>query len=152
MGFGERAVAACVRAMAAGTITGRQVNDVLGCKSVNVAPVARFLVSDDPMVRRAAARIIGEKRGPVQPLMDAAMREEDKSVLFEILTQMGKHPEAVEELANLVNSEDEAIRDVVIDMFRRAGRQDCLFTLLFDRDDAVVERIKRYINEQEGQR
>jgi hypothetical protein len=32
-------------------------------------------------------------------------------------------------------------------MFRRAGKVDVIFPLIFDSDDGVVKRIKRYINE-----
>jgi len=149
MGFSERAVAACERAMENGTVTARHVRDVLKYKIVDVTAIARFLKSEDDMVRKMAAIIVGEKRGPAQLLLDAALVEKDKAVLMEMLTQLGKHGDAVEPLTNIINSEDESIRDVAIDMFRRASRADCLFPMLFDRDDKVVERIKRYINEQE---
>jgi len=149
MGFSDRAVEACVKAMDAGMVTARHVRDVLKYKIVDVTPIARFLESEDAMVRKMAATIVGERRGPSQPLLDAVLKEEDKSVLVEMLTQLGKHGDAVEVLTNIINSEDETVRDVAIDMFRRAGRADCLFPMLFDRDDKVVERIKRYINEQE---
>jgi HEAT repeat protein len=151
MEFSDRAVAACAKAMDAGTVTARHVRDVLRSKVVDVTPVVRFLESEDSMVRKMAATIVGEKKGPSKPLLDAVLKEEEKSVLVEMLTQLGKHGDAVEALTNIINSDDETVRDVAIDMFRRAGRADCLFPMLFDRDDKVVQRIKRYIHEQERQ-
>jgi len=151
MGFPERAVEACYKAMESGTVTGRHVQDVLRCKVVDVAPLAPFLRSDDSMVRTMAAKIIGEKGGPSDALLDAALHEEETQVLVEMLKQLGKHRDAVGSLANLINSEDVLIRDVAVDMFRRAGKQEFLFPMIFDKDDKVVERVKRYLNEQEGQ-
>ena len=104
MGFSDRAVEACVKAMDAGTVTARHVRDVLKSKIVDVTPIARFLESDDAMVRKMAATIVGERRGPTQALLDAALKEEDKSVLLEMLTQLGKHGDAVVVLTNIVNS------------------------------------------------
>jgi len=46
-----------------------------------------------------------------------------------------------------LESDDTIVRDAAIDMFRRTGKTDALFPLIFNTDDNVVKRIKRYINE-----
>jgi len=48
---------------------------------------------------------------------------------------------------DLLQSENPVIREEAITMFRRSGRADCLFGLLFDDDDGLVSRVKRYIEE-----
>ena len=148
MGFIDRAVEACARAMERGDVSGRHVRDVLRCERVDVGPFVRFLDAEEPMVRTMAARIVGEKGSSTKELLDAALKEKDTVVLMEMLGQLALHPEAVEAMAGLLNSYNLMIRDAAVDMFRRSGRADCLFPMLFDNDDMVVERTKRYLNEQ----
>ena len=151
MGFAERAIDSCVQAMESGTISERHVRDVLRCKRVNVQVLSRYLKSDYSMVRRMAARIIGGKGGHIGCVLDAAMKEKEKDVLIEMLSAVSKRGEGLEALERLLSHEDFVIREEAISMFRRAGRAELLFPLLFDEDDFVVQRIKRYINEQERQ-
>jgi len=151
MGFAERALDACMRAMENGTISERHVGDVLKCKNINVQPLAPQLKSEHSIVRRMAARIIGAKGGDITCVLDAAIKEEEKDVLVEMLSAVGKRGEGLDALERLLNHDDCLIREEAISMFRRAGQAELLFPLLFDEDDLVVKRIKRYINEQEGQ-
>jgi hypothetical protein len=95
-----------------------------------------------------AARIVGGK-GDVKCLLDAAMREKDPMVLRKIFHILGKHSEGARALEQMVNSDDDLVREEVISMLRRSGNAESLFPLLFDKDDALVNRIKRYIHEQE---
>ena len=48
-------------------------------------------------------------------------------------------------------SPDLIIRDSCIEMFRRLKMADCLFPLIFDKDDTLVQRIKRYLENEERQ-
>ena len=151
MGFADRAMEACMRAMESGTVSDRHVRDVLKCRCVNVQLLSRYLLSDYSLVRRMAARIIGAKGGHIGCVLDAALKEEEKDVLIEMLNAVGKRGEGLEALERLLNHKDSLIKEEAISMFRRAGRAKLLFPLLFDEDDLVVKRIKRYINEQERQ-
>ena len=147
MGFAERAVIACDRAMSDGTLSERHVRDVLRCKNVNVQFLAKHFGSGDSMTRRAVARIIG-KLGDVTPLLDAALREKDSVVLREMLHVFGERGEGAMALGRMISSEDGLVREEAISMLRRSGNADSLLPLLFDKDDALVKRVKRYIYEQ----
>lgn len=146
MGFAERAVTACDHAMSAGTLSDRHVRDVLKCDKADIRPLVRHLLSGNSVVRMGAARIVG-KMGDVKCLLDAVMREKDPMVLREILHILGKHSEGARALEQMVSSDDDLVREEVISMLRRSGNAESLFPLLFDKDDALVNRIKRYIRQ-----
>jgi len=151
MGFPERAIAACDRAMLDGTLSDRHVRDVLRCQDSNVQPLARHFASKNPFVRVGVARIIG-KLGDLTPLLDAAMREKDTSVLREMLHILGERREGARALERMISSDDYLVREEAISMLRRSGNADSLLPLLFDRDDALVKRVKRYIHDEKRQR
>jgi hypothetical protein len=151
MAFAERAVNACVKAMSVGRGDERLIQDILKCKIVNVTPLEVFFGSPSRDIRLKVARIVGEK-GNMQVLLDAALKEEDSLILMEMLKILGKRKaEGLEAFGKLLQSDDGMVREVVIQMFRRANKTDQLFPLLFDSDDNVVNRIKRYFDEQERQ-
>jgi len=147
MGFSDRAIDACKKAMMSGSISERHVRDVLKSKGVDGSSFVEYLRSDESMVRLLAARIIAEK-GPVEELVKAAMQEKDRSVLLHMLQLLGKRGGAVEALEGLLASEDTVIRDAAAEMFRSAGKPDSLFPLIFNEDETVAERIKRWMLEQ----
>lgn len=147
MGFADRAVAACEKAIESGDVSERHIRDVLKSKTGGESCV-RFLVSKDVVARRAAARIVGEK-GPVAALVKAALVEEDRALLLDMLRLIGRNGQHVEAFEALLSSADDmVVRDAVVEMFRRAGRPEYLFPMLFSDDDATVARIKRYMDEQ----
>ena len=149
MNFADRAVQMCVRDMEAGMSDELHVQDVLKCKKVDVSPIEKFLISSCASVRWSAARIIGEK-GNVGLLLKVAQAEDDPFILAAIMKLLGKRKtEGIEVLARLLESEDFRLKEAAIQMFRDAERTDPLFPLLFDSDDVMVHRIKRYLNEQE---
>jgi len=149
MGFANRALDACVRAMEEGSVSDRHMRDVLRCRQVNVQPIALYLRSRHPIVRKMAAQILGERGSDIGCVIDAALKEEEKDVLVAMLSVIGKRGGGLEALDRLLGNRDGLIREEVISMFRRAGRAELLFPLLFDEDDAVVKRIKQYMYEQE---
>ena len=151
MSFSDRAVNACVRSMEKGVSTERQVRDVLRCEDVDVQPFVEFLDSPYPMVRKFASRIVGSKSDSAKTVFEAALREKEKDVLLEMLAAVAKCSDSLEALEGLLAHGDWVVREGAITMFRLAGQASLLFPLLFDEDDEVVQRIKRYINEQERQ-
>lgn len=151
MGFAERAVMACDKAMTNGTLSERHVRDVLRNKKVDVQPLARHISSENLFVRMAVARIIGQK-GDVESILDDLITEEDPEVLRQFLCAIGtRGGDSVRALERMISSEDQLVREEAISMLRRSGRADSLLPLLFDRDDSLVNRAKRYINEQKRQ-
>lgn len=146
MGFAERAVEACLRAVHSGEVSERHVRDVLRSKS-NGDAFVECLDSPEVMVRRLAVRIVGEK-GPIEALVKAALVERDRSLLLEMLKLIGRSGRGVEQFEPMLSSKDTIVRDAVVEMFRRSGRPSFLFAMLFDDDDVVVQRIKRYMDEQ----
>jgi len=147
MRFPERAVQTCVLSMMHRRVGERQVHDVLKYEDVDVTPIEQFLDSADDMVRRMAVRIVG-KRGSADRLVDAALVEQDSSILMEMLHLLSKRKEGLNRLSVLLTSENEIVREEAICIFRRAGQAECLLPLLFDEDDRTVQRAKRYIYEQ----
>ena len=149
MAFAERAVSACVRAMEKGTASEPLVQDILKCKKVDVTPIEQFITHPSMSVRWCAIRIIGEK-GNINLLLKAAQSEEDNFNLAEILKQLGKRKaDGIEILEQLLRSEDSRLKEAAIQMYRKADKTNPLFPLLFDESDTVVQRIKRYFDEQE---
>ena len=145
MGFAERAVTACIKAMQKGIADEGLVNSVLKKRDVDVQRLEPFLMSSDSMVRRKAAEIIS-KKGRAELVLEAALKEEDKTVLLDMLKYLGKEVQGVEALDGLLRSNDSLVKEAAIGMFRRMGKVDVLFPLIFDRDSLMVERIKRYLS------
>ena len=151
MAFAERAVNACVKAMEKGVANESLVQDILKCKKVDVIPIEQFLAHPLGMIRWKAARIIGEK-GNAKTLLEAALKEQDNFLLGEMLKLLGnRKAEGIEAFEGLLQSEDFNVKEAAVQMFRHADKTDQLFPLLFDLDDNVVSRIKRYFDEQERQ-
>lgn len=147
MGFPERAVESCRRDWSLGTVVETHVRDVLKCKAADVSSLEEFIgESHSQEVRVAAARVIAAK-GNADVVISAALKEGNRDVLFEILSILGTTRTGLDALNGLISSEDTMLRDEAVDMFRRTGNTDVLFLLVFDRDDNVVKRIKRYIDE-----
>ena len=151
MSFASRALEICRRDWASGRIDEGHVRDLLRCRNVNVDGMEEFLHESYPSdVRWSAARVLMEK-GQTKEVVAAAMLSQDRESVLALLSLMAKHKVGLDTLESLVSSRDTMIRDAAVEMFRRAGKVDAIFPLIFDGDDAVVQRIKRYINEA-GQR
>lgn len=144
MGFAERAVIACEKAMQMGIADESLVHSVLKRKYVDVQRLEPFLYSQDTMVRRKAAEIIS-KRGRAELVIEAALKEQDKIVLIDMLKFLGSEVQGIEALDKLLRDGDSFVREAAISMFRRVGKADILFPLIFDGDSSLVNRIKRYL-------
>jgi len=150
--YGQRAVSNFCIAAERGKLSPRHVRDILRHKSrdIDIEPIVPLLQSDDPWIRKCVAQIVGAFGGNQKSLIEAAKCEDDRDVLLELLKQLVSTKEGLEEMVYLLESEDKAVKQSGIDMFRKAGRADCLMGLLFDDDDELVSRIKRYMNEQDN--
>lgn len=149
MTFGETAVATCVAAMRERKIAQRHINDILRCRAVDVSPVEQFLTDEDFDVRFAAIHIVGEK-GNAELLVEVVKRETDNGILFDAMRLLGRKCKKLEELIYLLESENTLIRDEAVAMFRAAGREDLLFSLVFSPNENVVAQVKDYINERDA--
>ena len=145
MRFPERAVLTCIAYLKIGRVSERCVRDVLKYKDVDVSPIVPFLSSPDPMVRQAAVRIIGE-RGDANLLVPIVKNESDKQVLSEAMKALGKRGKNLTELVGILETSDSVLKQEAIAMFRRSGEVDCLFSLLFDEDQRIVEQVKEYLD------
>jgi hypothetical protein len=135
--------------MRTGRVSDRHVRDLLRDKGTDVSRIEPFLFSEDPMVRRMAARVVGPM-GNLKILLKAALEESERSTLLEMLKQLGGRKQGLEGIVGFLSNTDPILKDSAIDMFRRAGDKDSLFVLLFDEDEVLAQRIKRYLDEQEG--
>lgn len=149
MGFMERAIDACRKSFEAGVVSERDVRDVLAYRVGDISSLQKFLYSDDEMVRRAAARIFSGT-GQADLLIDVALLEKDNGLLIDLLQMIGKNKEGIERLECILGSEDTIVRDEAIEMFRRAGKTTSLLPFIFENDEAMTRRIKRYFNESDG--
>ena len=149
MDFLQRAVLACEKAMSEGRASENLVSDILKYdkRPVDVSCIEPFLGHRNPMVRSMAARVVG-RRGNMDAVIAAALKEEDDEVLLRMVDVIGSRGGGVESLAGLLTGKDSIVRESIIQMFRRLGKTDCLFPLVFDDDGRLVERIKRYLNEK----
>jgi len=147
MNFADRAVKSCVKNFENGRLLARNVRDILSCDDVDVSPIEPFLNNPDEVVRVGAISIIGQK-GNMDKLVELAKVEKDRLVLMMILDAFRQRPEGAEKIVDMLDSDDDVIFSETVEMFRRVGREDCLFGLLFSQDDVLVDRVKRYIDEQ----
>ena len=144
MGFAERAVEACERDWLSGTVDENHIRNVMKCGFVDVQVLEKFLDrAYAHEIRWSAARILSEK-GRIKEVVKAALLSEDRESILGLLGILGKSGAGLDELEKLLSSNDTMVRDAAVDMFRRAGNVSVLFPLIFDEDDAVVKRIKRY--------
>jgi len=145
----EQAVRECISSMERGRFSSRQMRAVTQCVRVDVTPFEVFLGSHNDFIKSGAIKIIGEKgtKENLSALITLAAKETDRRMLMQIIDVFIKRSDDVGELVNLLESDDQMVFENAIDMFRRVGRADCLFGLVFSRDRELVERIKRYINE-----
>jgi len=147
--FAERAVESFIEAIRVGHIKYIYVRNILKYEDVDTTPIEQFLNDADPRVRSYAVEIIAA-RGDHNKVIDRALVEKEKEVLLAIfrkLTDRGRGNN-LERLVDFIDHEDSAVRFESIMMFKKCGRADCLFTLLFDSDDGLVYRTRRYIEEQ----
>jgi len=149
MGFADRAIEACRRDWFDHRVDENHVRDVL--KSRISEALWAFEYTEDyypSEVRVAAARVLVEKdEGGIGQVSNMALREKERETLIEFLRILGKKGAGLDTLEGMVSSEDTMIRDAAVEMFRRTGKVDAIFPLIFDKDDIVVKRIKRYIDE-----
>ncbi len=147
--FSERAVKTFTEAAKTGMIKPLYIKDVIKYDDVDVTPIEVFLSDPNPSVRAAAAEIIALK-GDANKVVDIAVEEKDKTVLLSMMKALGqrKWKNNMEKLSQLIDHPDSSIRFDAISMFRKVGRADVLFTLLFDSDSGLVSRVKRYIEEE----
>ena len=129
------------------SVSARHVNDIMKYDDVDVSPIEPFLSSTNANVRRRATEIIGI-RGDVSLLRDAALVEKNKDVLLMMLDHVWRCPTGLEDFVGLLSHEDSAIRQGAVTMYRRAGRADCLISMLFDKDDDLVFRVKKYMKDE----
>lgn len=147
--FAQRAVENFILAAQTGRIKYIYVRNILKYDTVDTTPVEPFLRNTDPQVRSFAVEIIAA-RGNHNKVIDLALEEQEKEVLLTIfrkLTDRGRG-ENLERLVNFIDYEDSVVRVEAIMMFKKCGRADCLFTLLFDSDMGLANRVKRYIERE----
>jgi len=150
--FPKRAVEMFYWAAKEKRLSPRHVKNVLKYKRVvDVSCLIPFLRSEDGWTRRCAAQAIGGA-GRFGEIIKVAADETEKETLLAMLRVLFKSREGIEELVAFLNSEDQIVRETTIQMFRRAGRADCLMTLLFDTNDETVERVRGYMREQDGKK
>jgi hypothetical protein len=113
---------------------------------VDVSDIEPFLNSPEPIIRAGAVTVIGAK-GDMGKLVERAKVEDERQILMQIIQAFVDRPEGVEKIVELLESKDGIVFEETVDMFRRVGRADCLFGLVFSQDKELVERVKRYINE-----
>lgn len=151
--YPDRAIKAFVDAAKEDRLSPLHYNKIMKYKDQNldVSEIEDCLKSKNPYVRKMSAKLIGEF-GDVEKIIEIAKNEEESFVLQEIIFQMSKKSRKtlVEELSFLLDSDDKAIKNSVISMFRKTGRSDCLISLLFDDNDELVEKIKDWMKETDN--
>jgi len=145
--FLERAIQSFIVSANNGIVSPKDVKRILKYKSknINIEQIEVFLTHENPWVRKMTVQVVCQL-GNIKKVIELAKKEEDKNVLLEIIDQLSKRKKSeIEELIFLLDSEDKTTKKLVIDMFRRVGRVDCLINLLFDSDDALVDKVKQWM-------
>jgi len=86
-------------------------------------------------------------KGMMKDVFKEYLSDQNRENILKLMSLSGKTKEEADDLICLLESEDTMIRDEAISMFRKIGDVNSLLPLIFDSDNAVVQRIKRYINE-----
>ena len=146
MDFADRAVEMCRKDFVKGMVCEMHIRAILKCKDVNVNVLLPFLKNVFPDIRMAASRIIVSK-GNAKEVVEALLSETESTNVFQMIKLIGERGEGLELLEGMIESEDTIVRDSIVEMFRKAGKADSLVALLFNDDDKIVRRVKRYIDE-----
>lgn len=130
--------------------TVKRLEAYAGDVDIDVSTLRPYLEDDNDFIRKVAVKIWG-CFGDLSELVKVIQREEDRMVILEACDQFAKRADDnVEDMLFLLDSEDVIVKQSVINMFRRAGRADCLMTLLFDVDEALSQRVKKWMEEQDA--
>lgn len=140
----EKTVALCVLSFGHGVVSPFQVKNVLKQKDADVSPIVNFLHSEFPHVQLAAIEIIG-KQGNLDLLFDLIKEKIPTAALLEVMKYLHQNPKKLDSAVVFLQSENPSVKEKAVEMFRKAGRTDCLGLLLFSNDDFLVKRAKRLI-------
>lgn len=145
----QRAVDSCLRAAADGRLTPAHIQMVLECEGVDLSAFSRFLEEGtSDMVRCLVADIVAKYEPGL--VVETAAREAGNPRLFnamcKALAMVGF--KEVEPLVPILRGEDVVAPNRVLRLFVEVGRADLLFPLVFDGDERMVERVKRYLHGQ----
>lgn len=128
----------------------RHIDDIVRwCKGKDISEITDLINSENAWVRRCVTEVIW-KIGDKKIIIEAVKKEEDTNLLLFMLKCLMSCTEGLEEIIFLLDSKDTVIKESAIDMFRRAGKSELLFPLIFDNDNELVGRIKRYIEEADA--
>lgn len=147
--FPKMARNAFINAADAGAISSHVLNNVLKYDGVDTTIIKSYLKHKDPWVRSCTAKVIG-KHGPHDVLIAAVKVEREKDVLLCMINELSKCKVGLDELIQMLSSEDDAVLEEMIIALRSAGRSDLLFGLAFSDDESIASRVKMYIEEGDG--
>jgi hypothetical protein len=150
MGCEREAVEVLRRKFARGTASDSSVRAVLRLKGdVDLSCLERFLVDGLPWVRKAASVVVGQK-GDAGRVVEAFWGERDLEVRVAMLGSLGmRRWKDVDCFVGLLGEHvHPMLRSAAMKMFREAGREDCLFPLLFSRSEPEVRMARRCLDEE----
>jgi hypothetical protein len=150
MALSDRAVAILRKGFDQGAVDEGRIRAVLRCEHADVSSIEPYLDHELPEVREAASRVVAAKGDPNLVIQRVA-GELKGDVQMTMLNALGKRGGGrLEDLAFLLHEDEwEGLREAAMDMYRAAGREDCLMPLLLSTDDSEIDMAKRCINEQE---
>jgi hypothetical protein len=106
-----------------------------------------YISDKNPIIRGQIAKIVAI-RSP-DKVVEAILIEDNISTLRMMLQGLEDVKyEEVDDLVALLKSDDRALAERVFQMFANVGRADLLFGLAVGGDDKTIERVKRYLHEQ----
>jgi hypothetical protein len=107
----------------------------------------KYISDKNPIIRGQIAKIVAI-RSP-DKVVEAILIEDNISTLRMMLQGLEDVKyEEVDDLVALLKSDDRALAERVFQMFANVGRADLLFGLAVGGDDKTIERVKRYLHEQ----
>ena len=150
--FPQRALKACLEAMNNGSLSPIHIKNLTKYKNVkiDVEPFKVFLHHKDAHIRKGAISVIF-RYGDKMELLEFIKREKDKTNLLFAIKLIKESQEIfkdrIDELIVCLKMFDRVVREAAVETFRCYGRADLLLSLVFETDEELIKRVKRYIEE-----
>lgn len=150
LSYAQRAVDSCVKKFRNGIYSSRAVKNILKRDDVDVKEIEPFMKDKGTELRTVAMEIVIRK-GDRKKAIEVIKNETSRTVIQKILLVLSDEliGDDIDELSKLASSENSIIREEAISLFRKTGRDDCLLPLLLSGGDDVVDRIRKYMEEDD---
>lgn len=148
MGYADRALKTLLYGLKEGNVKEIHVKNCLKCR-VETQGIEPYLFSNNYGERRAAFSVVSKWGDDINKMFGRMLVEKDSGLLLTAMRHLSEREINLEPLVEFLYSEDHAIKEAAIQMFRKTGQEEEMFGLLFDDDESLANRVKRYMGDEE---